>query len=115
MSCNILSERGLVDLLNLITVKPSSLLGKPVLHFWSPHLDPAHPQDCTQPERYVIQVLASGRFLAIASDGQSLMEVAAPEAAHLFHAHEAALRAAKELNAEGRGPVDVVKLELDVS
>jgi hypothetical protein len=86
-----------------------------VLHFWSPHLDPAHPQDCTQPERYAIQVQASGGFLAIATDGQSLMEVPEPQLAHLFHAHEAALRAAKELNAEGRGPVDVVKIELDVT
>lgn len=115
MSCNILCQSGLVSLSKLITVMVPSPLSKPVLHFWSPHLDPAHPQDCTQPERYVIQVLASGRFLAIASDGQSLTEVAAPETAHLFHAHEAALRAARELNAEGRGPVDVVKLELDVS
>ena len=114
MSCNILCQVGLVSLSKLITVKELSLLSKPVLHFWSPHLDPAHPQDCTQPEREVIQVLASGRFLAIAADGQSLTEVTAPVAAHLFHAHEAALRAAKELNAEGRGPVDVVKLELDL-
>ena len=43
------------------------------------------------------------------------MEVPEPQLAHLFHAHEAALRAAKELNAEGRGPVDVVKIELDVT
>ena len=86
-----------------------------MLHFWSPHLDPAHPHDCTQPERYVIQVQASGAFLAIAADGQALVEVAEPELAHLFHAHEAALRAAKELNAEGRGHVDVMKVELDVS
>jgi hypothetical protein len=28
-----------------------------------------------------------------------------------FHAHEAAIRAAKELNDTGRGPVDVVKVE----
>lgn len=115
MSCNILYVAGLVSLPKLITVMPLSLLIKPVLHFWSPHLDPAHPQDCTQPERYAIQVPASGRFLAIAADGQSLMEVADAESAHLFHAHEAALRVAKELNAEGRGPVDVVKVELDVS
>ena len=85
-----------------------------MLHFWSPHLDPAHPDDCTQPERYAIQVESSGLFLAIGPDGQSLVEVSDGRQAHLFHAHEAALRAAKELNAEGRGPVDVVKLELDV-
>jgi hypothetical protein len=31
--------------------------------------------------------------------------------AYLFHTHEAALRAALELNNAGRGPVDVVKIE----
>jgi hypothetical protein len=85
----------------------------PVLHFWSPHLDPAHPQDCTHPERYAIQVQASSAYLAIAADQQSLLEVSDVRQAHLFHAHEAALRVAKELNAEGRGPVDVVKVEWD--
>jgi hypothetical protein len=33
--------------------------------------------------------------------------------AYLFHTHEAALRAAHELNQTGRGPVDVVKIEWD--
>ena len=86
---------------------------KPVLHFWSPHLDPAHPQDCTLPERYAIQVQNSGCYLAIGPDGEALIEVREATQAHLFHAHEAALRAAKELNAARRGPVDVVKLELE--
>jgi hypothetical protein len=79
-----------------------------MLHFWSPALDPAHPAACTRPERYAIQLLGSGTFLAVASDGDARM-------AHLFHAHEAAVRAALELNAEGRGPVDVVKVELEIS
>jgi hypothetical protein len=42
------------------------------------------------------------------------VEVASWCDAHLFHAHDAAVRAARELNNEGRGPVDVVKVELDV-
>ena len=84
-----------------------------MLHFWSPHLDPAHPNDCTQPERYALRLLSTGRFLAVAADGESLQEVEDGAQAHLFHAHEAAVRAALELNAEGRGPVDVVKLELE--
>jgi hypothetical protein len=41
------------------------------------------------------------------------VEVNSWQQAHLFHAHEAAIRAARELNSEGRGPVDVVKVELD--
>jgi hypothetical protein len=84
-----------------------------VLHFWAPHLDPAHPEDCTQPERYAIQMVNSGSYLAIADNGNALVEVASWRDAHLFHAHEAAVRAARELNNEGRGPVDVVKVELD--
>ncbi len=115
MSCNILAGLWLALRPNLSTVAASSLLPGPVLHFWSPHLDPAHPEDCTQPERYAIQVQASGRFLAIGADGQVVVEVSESGQAHLFHAHEAALRAAKELNAEGRGPVDVVKVELDLA
>ena len=85
-----------------------------MLHFWAPHLDPAHPDDCTQPERYAIRLLKRGTFLAVASDGQSLAEVNSWREAHLFHAHEAAIRAARELNHEGRGPVDVVKVEVDL-
>lgn len=84
-----------------------------MLHFWAPALDPAHPEDCTQPERYVIQVIERGTYLSVAADGESLQEVEAPAQAHQFHTHDAALRAARELNAEGRGPVDVVKLEVD--
>lgn len=85
-----------------------------MLHFWSPALDPAHPAACTRPERYAIQLLGSGAFLAVASDGDALVEVMDVRLAHLFHAHEAAVRAALELNAEGRGPVDVVKVELEI-
>ena len=86
-----------------------------MLHFWSPGLDPAHPAACTQPERYALQVIARGTFLAVGPDGERLIEVSIPTDAHLFHAHEAAVRAAMELNAEGRGPIDVVKLELEIS
>jgi hypothetical protein len=89
-------------------------LFRSVLHFWSPHLDPAHPEDCTQPERYAIQLLEKGTFLAVGPDGEALVEVNSADQAHLFHVHESALRAARELNAEGRGPVDVVKVELDL-
>jgi hypothetical protein len=84
------------------------------MHFWAPDTDPAHPMDCTQPERYVLQRLKSEGFLAIAADGVQLVDVETWDQAHWFHTHEAALRAALELNAEGRGPFDVVKVEVDV-
>lgn len=83
------------------------------MHFWAPAIDPAHPMDCTQPERYALKRLDSGTFLAIGRGGQDLEEVATAEAGYLFHTHEAAVRAASELNAEGRGPIDVVKVELE--
>ena len=81
------------------------------MHFWSPEIDPAHPMDCTQPERYVLKRLSSGSFIAIDARDQSLVDVAAAEQAYSFHTHEAALRAANELNHLGPDQVDVVKLE----
>ena len=80
------------------------------MHFWAPEIDPAHPMDCTQPERYVLQRLTTGQFLAIDARDQSLLDVPDAGSAYLFHTHEAALRAAGELNRLG-GSVDVVKVE----
>jgi hypothetical protein len=83
------------------------------MHFWAPDIDPSHPMDCTQPERYVLQRLSNRQFIAIDLRDQSLVDVVEPEQAYLFHTHEAALRAAGELNRLGSGAVDVVKLEVD--
>lgn len=80
------------------------------MHFWAPEIDPAHPMVCTHPERYVLQRLGSGQFLAIDQGDQSLKDVADLESAYLFHTHEAALRAAGELKRLGSS-VDVVKVE----
>ena len=82
-----------------------------VMHFWAPEIDPSHPMDCTQPERYAIRRLDNSSFLALEGSDQQLLEVGAANDAYLFHTHEAALRAAQELNQTGRGPVDVVKIE----
>ena len=82
-----------------------------VLHFWSPNLDPEHGRNGLHPERYVLRLADGQGFLAIGMDGQSLVVVSTAAEAHHFHVHEAAVRAAKELNAEGRGPLDVMKLE----
>ena len=86
-----------------------------MLHFWWPELDPAHPKDCTRPERYALKLLSGAGFLAVSDDGESLVVVPDSAKAHLFHAHDSAIRAAKEPNAVGRGPVDVVKLEIDLA
>jgi len=85
------------------------------MHFWAPEIDPSHPMDCTQPERYAIRRLDNQQFLAVQSQDQTLKEVSRSEDAFLFHTHEAALRAAQELTQTGRGPVDVVKIEWDPS
>lgn len=81
------------------------------MHFWAPAIDPSHPMDCTQPERYAIQRLDNNLYFAVHESDQSLAEVSQASEAYLFHTHEAALRAAQELNHTGRGPVDVVKIE----
>jgi hypothetical protein len=80
------------------------------MNFWAPEIDPAHPMDCTQPERYTLCCAATGGFLAITGDDQHLIRVGRAEEAYQFHTHEAALRTARELNQEGRGPVDVQKV-----
>jgi hypothetical protein len=81
------------------------------MHFWAPEIDPAHPMECTQMERYALRRLGGGAYLAVGGENQQVIEVATAAEAHLFHTHEAALRAAGQLNSIGQGPVDVVKVE----
>jgi hypothetical protein len=81
------------------------------MHFWAPEIDPAHPLECTQPERYVLRRIEGGAYIAIAAADQSLLNVEEVDRAYFFHTHDAALRAAGELNQLGLGAVDVVKIE----
>ncbi|MFN9622208.1 MAG: hypothetical protein ACK587_05155 [Cyanobacteriota bacterium] len=87
------------------------------MSFWTPALDPANPLIGSHPERYVLRLQAkdgvlpeSETFLGLNAADQSIQEVDQMEAAHKFRTHEAALRAANELNRLGRGPLDVVKV-----
>lgn len=101
------------------------------MSFWSPALDPANPLLGSHPERYVLRRLTkkgdnpdiqaetqteteteteTETFLGLDSRDQSIQDVSQMEAAHHFRTHEAALRAASELNRLGRGPLDVVKV-----
>lgn len=66
--------------------------------------------DCTQPERYLLRRLRDGAYIAIKAEDGTLMDVQDPARAYLFHTHEAALRAASELNKLGDN-VDVLKVE----
>jgi hypothetical protein len=81
------------------------------MHFWAPEIDPAHPLECTQAERYVLQRLSNGSYVSIRPSDQGLEDVSDPASAFLFHTHEAALRAAGELNRLGGDGFDVVKVE----
>jgi hypothetical protein len=81
------------------------------MHFWSPDIDPSHPMDCTQPERYVLRRISRSAYIAIDRADQSLIDVDTAEEAYGFHTHEAALRAAGELNRLGSDMVDVVKVD----
>ena len=81
------------------------------MHFWAPDIDPAHPLECTQPERYVLRRMDGGAYIAIAAEDQSLLDVDQLDRAYFFHTHDAAVRAAGELNRLGLGGVDVMKVE----
>ena len=78
---------------------------------WAPEIDPAHPLECTQAKRFVLQRLSDGSYVSIRPDDQGLGDVSDPMAAYLFHSHEAAQRAAGELNRLGGDGFDVVKVE----
>ena len=80
------------------------------MHFWSPGLDPDHPLVGSQPERYVLRRLLSGRYIAIDPQDQSLVDVEEASRAHGFHTHEAALRAVGELRKLGQAEIDIVKM-----
>lgn len=79
--------------------------------FWTPGIDSANPLACSQPERYVLRRMGMDAFLGIDRRDQSIIDVRLIEQAHLFRTHEAALRAASELERMGQGPVDVIKVE----
>lgn len=81
------------------------------MHFWAPDIDPAHPLECTQPERYVLQRLDNRSYIALSPVDQSLQEVEDVRQAHFLHTHEAALRAAVEINRISSRRVDVVKVD----
>jgi hypothetical protein len=81
------------------------------LHFWAPEIDPAHPLECTHAERYVLRRLDDGSYIALQKEDQSLQDVSDLQQAYFFHTHEAALRAAIELQKIGSGRFDVVKID----
>lgn len=81
--------------------------------FWTPGLDPANPLACSLPERYVLRRGGAEAYLGIDPRDQSIQEVRLIEQAHHFRTHEAALRAAGELQRMGRGPLDVIKVVPD--
>jgi hypothetical protein len=78
---------------------------------WAPQIDLAPPLECTRAERYVLRRLSDGSYVSIRPDDQGLGDVSDPMAADLFYTHEAALRAAGELNRLGGDGFDVVRVD----
>ncbi|MFN9941992.1 MAG: hypothetical protein ACK56I_21200, partial [bacterium] len=80
---------------------------------WTPAIDPANPLAGCHPERYALKRLDpdGACFLGLNPGDQTLLEVSLVREAYHFLTHEAALRAAGELNRMGRGPLDVIKVE----
>ncbi len=73
-------------------------------------MDPDSPLACTRARRYVLQRLSDGSYVSIRPDDEGLGDVSDPAEAYLFRTHEAALRAAGELNRLGADGFDVVRL-----
>jgi hypothetical protein len=81
------------------------------LKFWRPWIDPHGCGEGSQPERYVLRSTSEALFLGIAPLNQQIESVTDPGRAWLFHTHERAVAAARDIaNVLGQ-PVDVVKLQ----
>jgi hypothetical protein len=76
-------------------------------------MEPATSLAGAHPERYALKRLdhEEACFLGLDPGDQTLLEVSLIGEAHHFLTHEAALRAAGELNRMGRGPLDVIRVE----
>lgn len=74
-----------------------------------PWMDPCSGGCATHPERYALRALSEGNYFGIASN-ERIERVANPEQAWIFHTHDRAVAAARDMAAIYGQPVDVVKL-----
>ena len=81
------------------------------MNLWRPWIDPHGCGDGAQPERYALRSSGEALFLGIAAVDQLIEPVADPCRAWVFHTHERAVSAAREIARVFGQPVDVVKLQ----
>ncbi|MEN9859523.1 MAG: hypothetical protein RLZZ515_5 [Cyanobacteriota bacterium] len=81
------------------------------LKFWRPWIDPHHCGGGSQPERYVLRAGREAQFLGIATRNELIEAVPDPHRAWVFHTHERAVAAARDIASLFGQPVDVVKLD----
>lgn len=80
------------------------------MHSWRPWSDAHLGASGTQPERYVLRAAAEGLYLGITPIGEGIERVADPARAWIFHTHQRAVNAAREIAAVYGQPMDVVKV-----
>ena len=78
----------------------------PVLHPWT---DPRSGGCAAHPERYAL-LAAAGAYLGIGAINERIEAVTDPQLAWIFHTHDRAIAAARDIAAVLGEAVDVVKL-----
>lgn len=78
--------------------------------FWRPWIDPRCCGEGAQSERYALRDPGRLNYLAIAAESQLIEVVADPGHAWVFHTHERAVCAAREIAKVLGQPLDVVKI-----
>jgi hypothetical protein len=79
----------------------------PSRHPWT---DPRSGGCADHPERYALLTAASGAYLGVSNGTERIASVADPTLAWIFHTHDRAVAAAREIAAVFGEPVDVVRL-----
>lgn len=74
-----------------------------------PWMDPCSGGCAAHPERYALRALAEGHYFGIASN-EAIEPVEDPQRAWIFHTHDRAVAAARDMAEIFGQPVDVVKL-----
>jgi hypothetical protein len=81
------------------------------INLWRPWIDPHGCGEGAQPERYALRESRHALFLGLEPGHQLIEPVADPGSAWVFHTHERAVAAARDIAAVYGQPVDVVKLQ----
>lgn len=80
------------------------------INLWRPWLDPSCCGAGAQPERYALRMPAQNLYCGIAASSERIQYVPDPQSAWVFHTHQRAVAAAREIAAVYGEAVDVVKL-----